>query len=63
VLSKKKEATEKKVAADERGYIVKEGDKAPDFELKLTDGIAFNKSLFELNKKEGISLRKCPLSY
>ena len=34
----KKEAIEKKVAADERGYIVKEGDKAPDFELKLTDG-------------------------
>lgn len=29
---------EKKSAADERGYIVKVGDVAPDFEMTLTDG-------------------------
>ena len=34
----KNEPTKQKVAADERGYIVKVGDIAPDFELTLTDG-------------------------
>jgi Peroxiredoxin len=33
-----KEKVENKFPADERGYIVKVGDVAPDFELKLTDG-------------------------
>lgn len=30
--------------ADERGYIVKTGDVAPDFEIKLTDGTVFKLS-------------------
>jgi peroxiredoxin len=34
----KEKVAEQKVVADERGYIVKVGDVAPDFEMTLTDG-------------------------